>query len=127
MGKQAVLFSIGGGSYVALELLWRGRSHWTMFMLGGGCFLALGRISPRLRPLTRMALGSAVCTAGELAVGLLFNRDHRIWDYRMLPGNFRGQICPLFSLLWAPLSLAGGNLCRWLDTWISGKDSHYFH
>ena len=98
-----------------LELLWRGRSHWTMFVLGGGCFLSLGKLSPRLHPLLRMGLGSAICTAGELAVGLVFNGDHQIWDYRMLPGNYRGQICPLFSLLWAPLSLAGGTLCRWLS------------
>ena len=114
MRKQAVLFSIGGSIYVGLELLWRQRSHWTMFALGGGCFLALGRLDPKRSPLTRMALGSAVCTAGELLVGLTFNRDHRIWDYRMLPLNYRGQICVLFSLFWAPLSLAGGNLCRWL-------------
>lgn len=115
MGKKAVLFSIGGGIYVALELLWRRRSHWTMFMLGGGCFLALGRLDPKRSVPARMALGSAICTAGELAVGLVFNRDHRIWDYRMLPGNYRGQICLLFSLLWAPLSLVGGSLCRWLQ------------
>ena len=114
MHKKAYLFTVGGGIYVSLELLWRGRSHWTMFLLGGGCFLALGRLDPKLHPLARMGLGSAICTAGELAVGLLFNRDHGIWDYRGLPGNFRGQICPLFSLLWAPLSLVGGDLCRWL-------------
>ena len=112
MGKKAVLFTIGGGIYVTLELLWRRRSHWTMFALGGGCFLALGRLNPRLHPLIRMGLGSAICTAGELAVGLIFNRDHRIWDYRALPWNYRGQICLLFSLFWAPLSLAGGWLCR---------------
>jgi hypothetical protein len=112
MFKKATLFSIGGGLYVGLELLWRQRSHWTMFALGGSCFLALGKLDPGLHPLTRMALGSAVCTAGELLVGLTFNRDHRIWDYRMLPWNYRGQICLLFSLIWAPLSLAGGSLCR---------------
>jgi len=114
MRKKAGLFAVGGGLYVALELLWRQRSHWTMFMLGGGCFLALGQLSPRLHPCLRMALGSAVCTAGELLVGLTFNRDYRIWDYRGLPGNYRGQICLLFSGLWAPLSLVGGDLCRWL-------------
>ena len=115
MLKKALIFSIGGSIYVALELLWRRRSHWTMFALGGVCFLALGRLNPKLHPLLRMGLGSAICTAGELLVGLTFNRDYRIWDYRDLPGNYRGQICLFFSLLWAPLSLVGGNICRWLE------------
>lgn len=115
MRKKPVLFAIGGSIYVGLELVWRRRSHWTMFLLGGGCFLALGKLSPRLHPLTRMTLGSAICTAGELLVGLVFNRDYRIWDYRELPGNYRGQICLFFSLLWAPLSFIGGNLCRRLE------------
>lgn len=123
MRKKAVLFSIGGGLYVALELLWRGRSHWTMFALGGSCFLALGKLNPRLHPVVRMGLGSAICTAGELLVGQIFNRDYRIWDYRSLPGNYRGQICLFFSLLWAPLSLIGGTLCRRLGDRISVKHS----
>ena len=29
--KRAVLFCAGGGAYVGLELLYRGRSHITMF------------------------------------------------------------------------------------------------
>jgi uncharacterized membrane protein len=49
-------------------------------------------------------VGSGVCTLGELVTGLIFNRDYRIWDYRALPGNFRGQICLFFSALWVPLS-----------------------
>ena len=113
--RKPVLFSIGGGTYVALELLWRGRSHWTMFCLGGGCFLALGKLQKPLRPLPRMVLGSAICTAGELVTGLIFNRDYAIWDYRKLPFHFLGQICLPFSLLWMPLSLAGSELYRLLD------------
>ena len=107
MEKKACLFTIGGGLYVTLELLWRRRSHWTMFMLGGGCFVAIGELGKRLGRLPRLAraaVGSGVCTLGELVTGLAFNRDYRIWDYRALPGNFRGQICLFFSALWVPLS-----------------------
>ena len=107
MGKKAYLFTVGGGIYVALELLWRGRSHWTMFCLGGGCFLAIGELGKGLRGVprpVRAVLGSGVCTLGELVTGLAFNRDFGIWDYRMLPGNYRGQICLPFSALWVPLS-----------------------
>ncbi len=118
MVKNGCLFAIGGGIYTSLELLWRGRSHWTMFCLGGGCFLAIGELGRRFPKLplgARAALGSIICTAGELATGLLFNRDHSIWDYRALPLNFRGQICLPFTLLWVPLSAAAAVLFRWLD------------
>ena len=97
------LFALGGGCYVGLELLWRGRSHVSMFAAGGLCFLLLGRM--RHLP-GRMILGPAAITAVELTTGLLVNRDYAVWDYRTMPGNFLGQICPAYCLLWLPLSLA---------------------
>ena len=118
MRKNTVLFTIGGGIYVSLELLWRRRSHRTMFVLSGGCFLAIGEIGrrcPNLSLACRAVLGSVICTAGELATGLVFNRDHAIWDYRALPGNFRGQICLPFSALWMPLSLLAEELYGHLE------------
>lgn len=36
--KPLVLFGIGGLIYVMIEVIWRGYSHWTMFLLGGLCF-----------------------------------------------------------------------------------------
>lgn len=118
MRKNAILFTIGGGTYVALELLYRARSHWTMFVLGGGCFLAigqLGRVEPRLPLPLRALLGSGICTAGELLTGMLFNQEHAIWDYRALPLNYQGQICLPFSLLWVPLSALAAGLFDRLD------------
>ena len=99
------IFALGGGCYVGLELLWRRRSHISMFAAGGVCFLLLGRIRQmRLPGLLKPLAGAAVITGVELGTGVLVNRDHRVWDYRGLPGNFRGQICPLFSLLWIPVA-----------------------
>ena len=118
MQKKAYLFTVGGGLYVSLELLWRRRSHWTMFLLGGGCFVAIGELGKRLEKqprLLRAAAGSGVCTLGELLTGLAFNRDYSIWDYRGLPGNYRGQICLPFSALWVPLSALGEELYRHLE------------
>ena len=106
--KKTILFCLGGGLYTLLELLWRGRSHGSMFLLGGGCFLMLGWLRRRSLSLpTKMLLGSAGITAGELATGLLVNQDYGVWDYRDLPLNFLGQICASFSLLWIPVSLLG--------------------
>lgn len=114
--KNAILFTVGGGAYTALELLFRKRSHESMFFLGGGCFLALGRIWQRkTHPARKLAAGAAAVTAGELITGLALNRDHRIWDYRKLPLNFRGQICLPFSLLWMLLTPAAGMLYRWCE------------
>ena len=103
--KQTALFAIGGGIYVGLELLWRSRSHISMFAAGGVCFILLGGLR-RLRLRERLLLGPLVITAVELGVGLLVNRDYTVWDYRDVPGNFLGQICPAYCLLWLPLSLA---------------------
>ena len=112
--KKGLLFAIGGGGYVGLEYLWRRRSHPTMFVLGGLCFTAMGALRS-VRPVLRPLGGAGICTAGELAFGLLFNRDHRIWDYRKLPLNYKGQICLPYSLLWAALTLPGMALYQTLE------------
>ena len=43
--KHAVLAAAGGSIYVLLELVLRGRSHWTMFLLGGLCFVLIGLLN----------------------------------------------------------------------------------
>ena len=106
--KNTVLFYLGGMSYCALELLWRGRTHGSMFLLGGSCFLVLGKVGKLRLPLPlRAVLGGVCITAGELAVGLVANSRFQVWDYRSMPLNFRGQICPLYSFYWILLSPLG--------------------
>ncbi len=104
-------FALGGGLYVGLELLWRGRSHPSMFAAGGLSFLLLGKLrETRLpNPLKPLA-GAGLITAVEFLTGLLVNRDYHVWDYRAVPGNFRGQICLPFSVLWIPVSALGMGL-----------------
>ena len=114
--RKCFLFCLGGGVYGALELLWRGRTHLSMFLLGGGCFLLLGKIRKLRLPWPVLPLvGTLAITAGELLTGLVFNRHYTVWDYRALPANFQGQICLRFSLLWMPLSLLGMGLYDFLD------------
>ena len=43
--KYIALGVTGGLLYILIETAWRGYSHWTMFVLGGICFLALGLIN----------------------------------------------------------------------------------
>lgn len=110
-----MLFFLGGAGYVLLELLYRGRSHYSMFLAGGICFLLLGKLEtvcPRLPGWARPLAGAGIITMVELGTGLLFNRDYSVWDYRAVPGNFCGQICPRFTLLWIPLAAGAGWLYR---------------
>ena len=111
--RGTILFYIGGTAYMILEFLWRGRSHGSMFLLGGACFLLVGAGSERWKhiPLpVRLLLSSGIITALELATGLLFNRDFRVWDYRNQPFQYRGQICLAYSLLWIPVSFVAMGL-----------------
>ena len=114
--QKTVVFCAGGSAYVAAELLWRGRSHYSMFLAGGLCILLIGHleeVEPRLPLPLRCLAGAGIITAVELAAGLLVNRSHTVWDYRHLPGNFLGQICIFFSLLWIPMAWAAELLyCR---------------
>ena len=104
--KQCALFVLGGAGYVGLELIWRGRSHYSMFLAGGVCFLLLGRLNRKLPGPVRAVLGAGIITLVELTAGLIVNRSYAVWDYRDRPGNFLGQICPLYSLLWIPVAAA---------------------
>ena len=116
--RQFLLFLIGGASYVTLEYLWRGWSHGSMFLAGGCCFLLLGKLNtvrPRLKLPLRGLVGAGIITMVELLAGLLFNRGYEVWDYRHLPGNYHGQICLPFFLLWIPLSLAAMQLYGQLE------------
>ena len=122
--KPFFLFCSGGLAYVGIELLYRGYSHFSMFLAGGTCFLLLGKLSrtrPRLPLLLRGVMGSLVITSVELLAGLLFNRSYTVWDYRGTPLNFFGQVCLPFSVLWLPLSLAAMWLYDRLDTLLTRK------
>ena len=122
---KIALFLLGGTGYVGLEHLWRGRSHISMFLAGGVCFLLLGKleeIKPRLPLALRCLVGAGIITFVELAVGLLANRDYSVWDYRDVPFNFHGQICLPFSLLWLPVGLAAMVLYDTLDKKILPVD-----
>lgn len=98
-------FLLGAAGYPALELLWRGRTHWSMALAGGASMLLIRRVQRTHGPTwRRAAICGAWITAIEYACGELFNRDHRVWDYRRMPLNLRGQVCLPYTLLWCGLS-----------------------
>ena len=116
--KKPLLFTLGGWGYVGLELLWRGRSHSSMFLAGGSCFLLLGALNKaadRMRLPWKAAAGAGIVTSVELLTGLFANRDYSVWDYRQAPFNYRGQICLPYFFLWMPVSVGAMSLYRILD------------
>ena len=83
----------------------------SMFLAGGSCLLLVGHLEetePKLPLPLRVISGAGIITMVELATGLLFNRRYTVWDYRNVPGNYRGQICLPFCLLWIPISALAG-------------------
>ncbi len=130
--KYAFLWFIGGVIYIGMELAFRGRSHWTMFVLGGICFVILGVINqviPWEMPLyQQILLGDVIVTTLEFATGCIVNiwLGLGIWDYSHLLGNIMGQICPLFCVLWLPVCLAGIVLDDWLRYWLFGEERPHY-
>lgn len=130
--KYLFLFAAGGLLYNVLEILFRGWSHWTMFILGGLCFVCLGLINeliPWEMPLWQQALiGAGIITALEFLTGCVVNLwlGWAVWDYSGMPGNVLGQICPQFILLWVPVSLAAILLDDWLRYWWFSEDRPHY-
>lgn len=132
LNKYLTLFDVGGLLYILLELAWRGWSHWTMFVLGGLCFIGLGLINEVLSwemPLWRQILvGACLITVLEFLTGCVVNLwlGWGVWDYSNKPGNILGQICPQFFLLWLLVSLAGIVLDDWLRYWWFGEECPHY-
>lgn len=132
INKYLLLLYIGGFLYILIEILWRGRSHWTMFFLGGICFIYLGLINEGLRwdtPIWKQVLiGTIGITALEFLTGCLVNLGlgWNVWDYSGMPGNIMGQICPQYMLLWLPVSLMGIVLDDWIRYWFFEEERPHY-
>ena len=114
--------AIGGLTYMGIEILWRGHTHWTMGVLGGVCFALIGlldEVQDHPPMLLQMVQGAAIVTALELLVGLVVNRwlGWDVWDYSDMPGNLWGQVCPQFAAAWLVLSWAAVKLENLMHKW----------
>ncbi|MBR5536048.1 MAG: hypothetical protein IKU60_05310 [Clostridia bacterium] len=110
MNKFIFLFLTGGFGYTALEILWRGYTHWSMFILGGFCLYILFSIFNYLdnTPLLLKAIiGGGIITVTEFITGYIVNilLGWNVWNYSSAPYNILGQVCLPYSLLWIILSI----------------------
>ena len=126
--KYYTLGTLGGLIYVFIELMWRGYSHWSMFLLGGICFIALGLINeviPWEMPITvQMFIGCTIITVLEFITGCIVNLwlGWDVWDYSDLPCNLLGQISVVSSVGWYFLSAVGIVLDDWLRYIFFGEE-----
>ena len=131
--KYLFLFVTGGLLYNIIEIAFRGWSHWTMFILGGICFIGLGLINeviPWEMPLWQQVLiGASIITGLEFVTGCIVNLwlGWAVWDYSGMPGNILGQICPQYAIYWLLVSLAGIILDDCLRHWWFGEERPHYN
>lgn len=131
--KIFILFLIGGFIYVAIELGFRGHSHWTMFLLGGLCFILIGGLNNyipwEMSIIKQGIIGALIITSLEFIFGLVLNLylNLGIWDYSNMPFNILGQICLPFSIAWFFLSLVAIFIDDWLRYVLFKEEKPHYH
>lgn len=127
--KPTILFAIGGTIYTLVEILWRSLqgsapTHWTMFILGGLCFLLIGAINEYLSwetPLPiQILIGTGIVLLLEFIFGCILNLwlGLGIWDYSDTPFNILGQVCLPFAFAWLFLVALAIILDDYLRYWF---------
>ena len=130
--KLGCLFLIGGAIYVLIELVYRGYSHWTMFLLGGLCFVLIGGVNeyiPWEMPLWLQAgIGAVIITALEFICGCIVNLalGWNVWDYSNTPLNILGQVCLPFAIIWFVIAHAGIVLDDYLRYWLFKEEKPHY-
>ena len=121
------LWFVGGSIYYALERIFRGFSHWSMFILGGICmvfFAFQGQASDWTEALWKQMIRCTIFIVScEFITGLVVNKWLRwaVWDYSEQPFDLFGQICLPFAFLFAALSVCGIVFSGYFLHWFFGE------
>lgn len=131
--RATTLWLWGGFIYYLIELIWRGHSHPSMFVVGGLCFVTIGGLNNHLpwsMSLVKQSLiGSGIITVLEFAAGLIVNvwLGWNVWDYSNVPLNILGQICVPFVIAWIPLATVAIVLDDYLRYYLFKEERpHYW-
>ncbi|MCM1218689.1 MAG: putative ABC transporter permease [Lachnospiraceae bacterium] len=115
LAQYLILWITGGFVYVLIELAYRGRSHWSMAVVGGLCFILIGAINEKEHTIpgilhfeSQAVCGAFVTTLVELFSGIIINMilHWNVWDYSDVPFNILGQICLPFTIIWVFIAAA---------------------
>lgn len=125
--KSLILFIIFGFMYCGIEILWRGYTHPSMFVVGGLCCLLVGlinEITPKMPMIWQCLLSSLIIITIEFISGCFLNLylGLGVWDYSNQPFNLWGQICLSFTFIWFFLSYITIKLDDWLRKKLFNED-----
>lgn len=130
----SIIFIISGLIYILLELLWRGRSHWTMFICAGLCGLVIANVNNNLLSFEtdfriQVVVSALCCTGFEFLFGLIFNGNFTIWDYRGIWGTIHwlgDQVNILFFGVWLLISLFALPFLDWMQWKLGIEQKPYY-
>ena len=126
------IWTLGGCIYYSLEIVFRGFSHWSMFVLGGLAFCCCtfqGQSMHWSEPLWIQLVRAVIfVTALEFITGIIVNKwlTLAIWDYSDQPLQLWGQICVPFMILFSGLLVCGIFLGGSLTHFIFGEEKPHF-
>ena len=111
-----LVYFIGSVGYRFIEILWRGRTHWTMGIIGGICLLFIYYFEKKssLDLYKKALISTLFITFSELISGIIINRIFQldVWDYSNIRFNILGQISLLYSFLWYALCIPAHVMCK---------------
>lgn len=131
--ENLFLWALGGSLYYGFEVLFRGFSHWSMFLLGGICLLFCakqGLWTGWKEPLWKQVLWCTIfVTAAEFITGMIVNKllGWNVWDYTGHKCQLFGQICLPFTIIFSALCAIGILLSGYLLYWLYGEEKPQFH
>lgn len=126
-----LILAFSGYLYVCMELVYRGTSDITMMFCASICVVPMFALNEwftyEMNFFKQIFICSIFCTIVEFIFGLIFNMDYHIWDYRNMPLNIMGLVCPQFMVIWAAISAAIIPLMDFIDYYIfnEGEAPYY--
>ena len=113
LSEYLFMGALGGTLYYMIEIIFRGYSHWSMFLLGGICFIFFaqqGLWTKWREPLWKQVLWcTAFVVSAEFITGIIVNKvmGWNVWNYTDQPFHLMGQICFPFAVLFSGLCTFG--------------------
>ncbi|MFI3172194.1 MAG: hypothetical protein R3Y58_07510 [Eubacteriales bacterium] len=115
------LGGLGGTIYYGIEIIFRGFSHWTMFVLGGICMIFIGLQGQWCEWKTpywiQLLRSITFVSCSEFLTGMLVNKllNWNVWDYSDRRLQLWGQVSLLFTILFAFLCAFAICIAKWVS------------